>query len=409
MTLTNLLTENDRKCVSDYVLDATGVTPVSVDDIMSSWSAAKQCVASSMFTDDDDATSLRKTFHISQPVASEEMRDEVRDRTIPFIANVADYLWAFADSGCAYSDVVKSFVALCDPDDIISGHIQEDDAFLYDDECVFVRAGEKPMHAIRKVLEWYGYMQMYEFTRWRDDISAITTCKKRSVDVTLSIHPLDFMSMSDNACGWTSCMSWITKNGSCSSGVIEMLNSPTAIIAYIESADGSFFDGMVPNKSWRMLVFCDAQTGLVLGGRQYPYESSTLGRAVVEECAKLLRCTNSANVVRWPFMEYEKAIVKNCDNSDVKETTDAVWSCVRDYGNNGVIPYSFGMCNDFLMFPDSKFFVSYGDDVQTRVCMSGPATCMRCGNPLDTDTYHIGEKVGWDSKLCRECDEEARK
>ena len=41
--------------------------------------------------------------------------------------------------------------------------------------------------------------------------------------ITLSIHPLDYMTMSDNNCGWDSCMSW-QEEGCYRQGTVEMMN-----------------------------------------------------------------------------------------------------------------------------------------------------------------------------------------
>ena len=54
------------------------------------------------------------------------------------------------------------------------------------------------MRAIRKILEYFEFPFMDTFNQWRDDISVINTDKEINGELVFSIHPIDFMTMSDN-------------------------------------------------------------------------------------------------------------------------------------------------------------------------------------------------------------------
>jgi hypothetical protein len=90
---------------------------------------------------------------------------------------------------------------------------------------------------------------MEDFKKWQTWLSTICTVKEYKTNLVLSIHPIDFMTSSDNASGWTSCMNW-RDDGGYSSGTIEMMNSNMVIIAYLENNSKSFIfrDNQIPNK-----------------------------------------------------------------------------------------------------------------------------------------------------------------
>ena len=67
----------------------------------------------------------------------------------------------------------------------------------------------KTMRAIRKLCDFFGFYSLKDdFLSWRDSISFALTEKSSPKEVVLSIHPLDFLTMSDNNCNWSSCVSW---------------------------------------------------------------------------------------------------------------------------------------------------------------------------------------------------------
>ena len=75
--------------------------------------------------------------------------------------------------------------------------------------------------------------------------------RKSSQKLTLSIHPLDYITMSDNECNWSSCMSW-RNEGDYHAGTIEMMNSTCVVVAYIAQNNETLENGW-NSKRWRQL------------------------------------------------------------------------------------------------------------------------------------------------------------
>ena len=92
-----------------------------------------------------------------------------------------------------------------------------------------------------------------------------------------SVHPLDYLSVSENNMNWRSCHAL---DGDFRGGNLNyMLDSSTAVV-YLRSDK---LDAEIPNfgpevpwndKKWRVLLFFDSERDMVFAGRQYPFEAT---------------------------------------------------------------------------------------------------------------------------------------
>lgn len=108
-------------------------------------------------------------------------------------------------------------------------------------------------------------------------------------DIILSIHPLDFMTMSDNDSNWNSCMSW-RDFGSYRSGTVEMMNSASVIIAYSKAEKPmNLLEGKDEykwnDKTWRELFIVTKDFIYPIKG--YPYHSKEFEEFVITKIAEL--------------------------------------------------------------------------------------------------------------------------
>lgn len=124
-----------------------------------------------------------------------------------------------------------------------------------------------------------------------DIITSISQLHNDSViegELCLSIHPMDFMTMSDNTCGWESCMSW-EYDGEYRAGTLEMLTSPCVVVAYLKSSK-DFTEINWNNKRWRELFIVHPE--LIMGIKGYPYTCSALETLI---CNKLKAMVESSH------------------------------------------------------------------------------------------------------------------
>ena len=219
------------------------------------------------------------------------------------------------------------------------------------------------------------------YEMFRQAHSQVLNQKQIKGNLCLSIHPLDYITMSDNNCGWTSCMSWMDEPGDYRLGTIEMMNSPCVIVAYVESKEPMWTPGGDWNsKRWRQLYIVTRE--VILGNRQYPYNSDELQGVAIRWIRDLM--TQIPGYGPYP----EETIQLKNDS----------WNTVRDKK----IRFDFHcnyMYNDVYDFRLAYVADQKIDDDDHYSCnFSGPAVCTGCGDIIELDEVdaHIVQ--------CRACD-----
>lgn len=230
-----------------------------------------------------------------------------------------------------------------------------------------IQNGAKPMRAIRKLAEAVDFKHFEEF---RNDHSRCLQAKSLSGKLCLSIHPLDFMTMSDNECDWSSCMSW-RENGEYRLGTVEMMNSPVVICAYLESEHNPLawsYEGTTyewNSKKWRCLFIVDYNK-LCLSVKSYPFYNGGLTALAAKEIAKLFGW-GECEATKYDYNDayHNGAQIGNYEVSVVCET--------------GAMYNDCGSTDHWIILgPDaSPLLRSYSIDY------SGEANCMCCGELVE--------------------------
>ena len=163
----------------------------------------------------------------------------------------------------------------------LAANVYEGQSFdipLKDGRIYTVSNGCKPMRALGKIADSYGIEGFEEF---RIKHSLILNQKKTSGELTLSIHPLDYWTMSDNTCDWSSCMSW-EEPGGYRGGTVEMMNSPCVVVAYLTASEPYHISSTIEwnNKKWRELFVVSPD--VILGIKGYPYRNTNMETAIMD-------------------------------------------------------------------------------------------------------------------------------
>lgn len=94
----------------------------------------------------------------------------------------------------------------------------------------------------------------------------------------LSVHPLDFLSTSENAHNWRSCHAL---DGEYKLGNLSYMQDKSTIVCYVEAENGCRYK--LPNfpedvkwnsKKWRMLLYVSDNRKMIMAGRQYPFATN---------------------------------------------------------------------------------------------------------------------------------------
>ena len=278
----------------------------------------------------------------------------------------------------------------------------------FEDGTIFkVATGMKPMKIIHKFVEKYGTPREEEmFERFRIWHSKFLNQKTVDGELCLSIHPLDYMTMSDNANNWSSCMRWTDRYGNAGdpgdyrAGTIDCMNSPYIIIGYLHNPKHKFTlnNGWEWNsKRWRELFIVNE--GSITEIKGYPYQDENLTNTclmwIKELAEKNLDWTyedeefNARNEIQLDdktiYLDYVKSPymykdIGTLDKHSCRLNKKYVLAHAKTYNDYWNSNYSNGNTSYFLNIP-------YG----------GVPTCMCCGAVRSEDQAER-------SVMCINCD-----
>ena len=401
----DLLTDEDKELIKEYCISYASVEPSSVEEVLSAWNKNKKkllkifgnqlriSIPIEVETNQNNMMNKYKRLYLPLNLFdSHDVLSYKKDiRNHDFINSLG--LWLKDTYEYGKMQTVKQIVELTKYYNYEIGKTNR--TYIFNGgktgKDLKIPAGTKILRAFRKVLEYYNFPYMDDFEKWRDDLSVISTDKKIKSELVFSIHPIDFMTMSDNRCGWTSCMSWIN-HGGYSTGTIEMLNSNLAVVVYLKSKDINFTfnDFDIPNKSWRALMF--VHKNILLIGKHYPYQSEIIAKTALDEFQKILKRN-----IGWTYQyknqkyfdmlrSYNNHYVK-CELSRLKE--------------HKIFTYTNIMYNDILEDHSTDYWCCRNYVKKSLYLnLSGKATCMCCGKPIDKYGY---DEIDTTNKFCIDC------
>ena len=256
-----------------------------------------------------------------------------------------------------------------------------------------VQRGAKPMRLIAKIANAYNVglipdeegVTTLEYFRRKHSLGLNQKVLKG--DLCLSIHPLDYMTMSDNEEGWESCMNW-RYDGEYKQGTVEMMNSPCVVVGYLASTSRNLYwsDEEWNSKKWRSLFIVDKD--FIINVRSYPYQNDNLVKAAIAELADMSGW-GRVEAQRYEYIENyseyrgpKKPVVINNREIALDFCTGAMYN-------------DFGWGHYIALNPaDSHNLINYS------YCYSGASECVWCGT---TDTDIVGYDYACDSLQCSNC------
>lgn len=242
-------------------------------------------------------------------------------------------------------------------------------------KVIQIARGAKVLKIIGKIAKEFNVEGFEEFRLVHSQI--MNTAKIKGT-LCLSIHPLDYMTMSDNASGWTSCMSW-QEDGCYRQGTVEMMNSPCVVVGYIKGSKPMHIDDSEwSNKKYRSLYVVNKD--IITNVKGYPYKADDIDTAAIT----------------WLKELAEKAWgVKYCDNK--VEYEEGYEVTVSD-NNYRFIFNTEHMYNDFEYVDHIAYIREDLSGGTYEYNYSGSQQCMWCGEAVDF------YEEDHDFLVCRSCD-----
>ena len=253
-----------------------------------------------------------------------------------------------------------------------------------------INRGCKIVKTLGKIAQLFNIEGFEEF---RLKHSMVLNQKRFKGTLCLSIHPLDYMTMSDNDSNWDSCMSW-RKPGEYREGTVEMMNSSNVIVAYLKAEEDMYLfpwnqdeTSKWNNKRWRKLyvVTPDLMTGI----KGYPYNDKILEAEIFKWLLELSK-TNC------PYNKYDEPIpYKYGESFRYHEVEMSVWYKFKimydDFGGVHIGYFSPSILNKLDKYNNYQ------------LTLSGPTMCLQCGSAWE-------DVSSWDTQslLCPDCTGEVK-
>lgn len=458
--LLDAISAGDKEKIESYI-DTFGVIKdnfIGVDKWLQFWSYSKQ----KLFKLLGNQLVQKFKFEYKKPERSieEEMEDLLNFST--FKDNYVEFCYNYILKQIDANGEPKPLIYTSDDDEphfhfrkIMTTPVFTRDKIAYSIKLKRIDNGKtlqlqedmKPMRALSKIVSFFSDIWEFKgFEEFRVAHSRIFNEKVIKGQLCLSIHPLDFLTMSDNNSDWSSCMSW-KSDGCYHLGTVEMMNSNNVICCYIESKSDPFtWEGNSDsntyswnNKKFRVLLYTTKD--IIVNGKSYPYENIEIEKFAIEKVRELaeknLGWTYQFGPERYLDMihiNYYSDMMRNKDWIRYGETTkhniifdtNAMYNdmfndnqrqywCYRNKVKRNKVINISGKANCLCCNKDVKMSRDYEDDYNERysnedsviceACLDEKQTCYCCGAIRPTmKSYMVKmEKENYYVSICKEC------
>lgn len=217
-----------------------------------------------------------------------------------------------------------------------------------------------------------------------------------------SVHPLDYLSSSENTYNWRSCHAL---DGEYRAGNLSYMCDKSTIICYLRGAENvklPMFPEDVPwnNKKWRVLFHISDDWDLIFAGRQYPFSS----REGIDNARKWLLAT--LHKEPWTYCDWTDPVVAEVPDS-YGHTYDLNSDYIMIRGQLLELPGLVIDCPNPLHFNDilrsscyKPHYTAYNNrpwfkENVSKVHVGAECKCLRCGQAPIRIT---------ESFMCDDCD-----
>lgn len=269
------------------------------------------------------------------------------------------------------------------------------------------------IHNGKKIPEGMKLLKAFKYfvpgERALDDIqtraSQIIQENKITGTLCFSVHPLDYLSSSENTYNWRSCHAL---DGEYRAGNLSYMQDSSTIVCYLRGANNvklPLFPEDVPwnNKKWRVLMHISEDKDIIFSGRQYPFISSD-ALNTVRKCLIPLLGMDLGSYCNWtdPLiyevpdsygLQYDVVSPYILLRGKIYDIHDIVMNA----GNNMPLHYNDVLCSTcyrphYTAWRNAPWFAGKSF---SKVYIGSDCKCMRCGNRYITDS---------ETFMCDECE-----
>ncbi len=158
----------------------------------------------------------------------------------------------------------------------------------------------------------------------QDLASTIIQENKLVGTLCFSVHPLDFLSSSENTYNWRSCHAL---DGEYRAGNLSYMTDTTTFMVYLKGPNdahiGGFGDVKWNSKKWRMLIHAAENDEIMFAGRQYPFSSRSGIDAVLNIYNNIL-CASDPSMRYSKYFEWHSDYVDSYVPKDADSLSDPI-------------------------------------------------------------------------------------
>lgn len=387
--------------VAEVIKYSQGISEVNIADLMNNWYHAKSLFIQKM---QGLIYELPDTYYFN--LSPEEKKVRVDN----FVSILEDERYIDNDT---FEDF-RNFI-LKNQDGFFKNTVIDDYNTVNGDK---IAAGTKLLRAFKFFVDDSDVLH-----RLQDKASMIIQEDKIEGKLCLSVHPLDFLSVSENAHNWRSCHAL---DGEYRAGNLSYMCDNATVVCYLKSLKDANLPHFPPSmlwnsKKWRVLCFFSEDRQMMFAGRQYPFNSAeginlvkdVLIPKALDMSFSQWRTEKIDQIPRWypdgdPYVLDEKyipvgdrlitmhSLIK--DNSDL-HFDDLLRSSFYDpmYAFRKIyhIPWYIGWGDEPALEKDERWATESRGCKTTRFHIGSHPRCCHCSKDL---IYMSG------SMLCKDCE-----
>ena len=231
----------------------------------------------------------------------------------------------------------------------------------------------------------------------QDAASQIIQENKIKGTLCFSVHPLDYLSSSENTYNWRSCHAL---DGEYRAGNLSYMVDDTTFLVYLKGADNQYLPafGSVKwnSKKWRMLLYSDIGDNIIFAGRQYPFSSKSGIDLVLKIYNDLCRSKKNTNYVddNFTFWKnyYVDSYTTDTGEASLYKRYIVLNNALFDFQNIVVDDLHALNYNDLLLsttYTKPYFALSskcrwsqFDNLLKNPVHIGGGVKCLHCGQAL---------------------------
>lgn len=250
-----------------------------------------------------------------------------------------------------------------------------------------------------KLLKAFKYFETNKATlrNIQDMASQIIQENKVKGTLCFSVHPLDFLSSSENTYNWRSCHAL---DGEYRAGNLSYMIDNATFMVYLKGADNQHLYGFGPvewnSKKWRMLIHINDTDDFMFAGRQYPFSSKSgidtvlniYNNLIIEECHSKFGGWRADYVDSYvPFDATDMNTVRNLDGRYLVYANQLVDINRIVHEGPNALNYNDILHSTCYRYPYYSVLVKYGYHnldylLEHPIIVGAEVPCLHCGKEL---------------------------